>query len=70
MSDLSIEQVAKLLEISTAVDRLVASKKLRLGTNGRVDEASAVSYLSERKTRLDGVAAIAEADAKLGIGYH
>jgi hypothetical protein len=65
-----VEQAAKLLEISTAgVDRLVASKKLRLGTNGLVDEVSAISYLSEREPRLDRVAAIAEADAKLGIEY-
>lgn len=70
MLDLSIEETAELLEISTAVvDRLVASRKLRLGTNGHVDRASAFSHLSERDSRLDRVAAIAEADAKLGIDY-
>jgi hypothetical protein len=70
MSELSIEETAKFLECSsTMVDRLVVSTKLRLAANGQVDEASILSYMAERDTRLDRVAAIAEADAKLGIDY-
>jgi excisionase family DNA binding protein len=71
--ELTTQEAAELLGLSrTFVVRLIDSGKLPAhfaGTHRRVRAIDALSYLRQREDRLDAVAAINDADARLGIEY-
>jgi excisionase family DNA binding protein len=71
--ELTTQEAADLLGLSrTFVVRLIDSGKLPAhfaGTHRRVRAIDALNYLRQREERLDAVAAINDADARLGIEY-
>ena len=71
--DMTTREAADVLGLSrTFVVRLIDSGKLPAhlaGTHRRVRVADVVAYADERRSRLDAVAAIADADKAAGVDY-